>query len=107
MDVALMILLPLPIGWFVRPRLTAYVAYLAAFSFLFTFQSTMLITRWVGGSKNAFGAFPKANQGDVWSYGLVNLVFFGVGLGLLTLSSVLSSRRRVRNAPPMAARVAA
>ncbi len=107
MAVLLMILSPLPIGWFVRHRLTAYVAYLAAFSFLFTFQSTMLITEWAGGSKNAFGGFPKANKADVWSYGLVNLVFLAVGLGLLTLTSVVSARRRVRHAVPVGARVAA
>jgi hypothetical protein len=107
MSVALMILLPLPIGWFVRDRLTAFVAYLAAFSFLFTFQSTMLITEWAGGNKNAFGGYPKADKGDVWSYGVVNLVFLAIGLGLLTATSVLSSRRRNRRAVPAGARVAA
>jgi hypothetical protein len=107
MSVALMILLPLPIGWFVRDRLTAFVAYLAAFSFLFTFQSTMLITEWAGGSKNAFGSYPKANKGDVWSYGVVNLVFLAIGLGLLTGTSVLAARRRAKHAVPVAAPVAA
>jgi hypothetical protein len=107
MGVALMILLPLPIGWYVQPRLTAYVAYLAAFSFVFTFQSTMLITEWAGGSTKAFGAFPKANKADVWSYGVVNLAFLVIGLGLLTLTSVLSARRRTRAAEPVGARVAA
>jgi hypothetical protein len=107
MLVALMILLPFPIGWFVRDRLTAYVAYLAAFSFLFTFQSTMLITEWAGGNKNAFGGFPKANKGDVWSYGLVNLVFFAVGLGLLTAGTVLAARHRARQTVSSVSQVAA
>ncbi len=107
MSVALMILLPLPIGWFVHHRLTAFVAYLAAFSFVFTFQSTMLITEWVGGNKNAFGGYPKANKDDVWSYGVVNLVFLAIGVGLLTLAGVVSSRRRSRQAAPVGERVLA
>jgi hypothetical protein len=107
MGVALMILLPLPIGWFVHQRLTAYVAYLAAFNFVFIVQSVMLITEWAGGSKKAFGGFPHASQGEVWSYGLVNLVFLAIGLGLLTLTSVMSARRHARQAVPMGERVAA
>jgi hypothetical protein len=107
MSVALMILLPLPIGWFVRHRLTAFVAYLAAFSLVFTFQSTLLIVEWAGGSKKAFGSFPKTDTGDVWSYGVVNLVFLAIGLGLLIATSVVSARRRAKRAVPVAARVAA
>lgn len=104
MLVALMIVLPFPIGWFVRHRLTAYVAYLAAFSFLFTFQSTELIIDWAGGDTRAFGGFPKADS-DTWSYGVVNLGFLVVGLGLLTLGTVLASRRRARRAIPAAVHV--
>ena len=102
MLVALMIVLPFPIGWFVRHRLTAYVAYLAAFSFLFTFQSTELIIDWAGGDTRAFGGFPKAGKGEAYSYGLVNLIFLAVGLGLLTLGTILASRRRARRAVPAA-----
>lgn len=104
MIVALMILLPFPIGWFVRHRLAAYVAYLAAFGFLFTYQSTMLVIEWAGGSTRAFGSFPNADS-DTWSYGVVNLAFLAVGLGLLTLGAVLASRRRARHAVAAAVRV--
>jgi hypothetical protein len=96
MDLVLMVLAPFPIGWFIRHRLTAYVVYLAGFNFLFTFQSTKLITEWAGGSKNAFGGFPKAGSGEVWSYGLVNLILLVAGLGLLTLGRYLAGRRAGR-----------
>jgi hypothetical protein len=107
MLIALMLVLSLAIGWFVRPRLTAYVAYLAAFSLVFTFQSVVLITEWAGGDQKAFGAFPNGGRGEVWSYGVVNLVILAVGLGLLTLVTVLASRRRGRSAVAKPERVAA
>ncbi len=102
MNLILMIVAPLPIGWFVRDRLTGYVAYLSLFSLVFTFQSVLLITEWAGGSKNAFGGFPKANKADVWSYGVVNLIFLVVGLGLLMLGQYLAARRRSRRVAPTA-----
>lgn len=94
MNLALMILLPFPLGWFVRSRLAAYLTYTAAFSFLFTFQSAMLVVEWVGGSSRAFGPTPKANSADVYSYAVVNLIIYAVGLGLLALGQWLSGRRR-------------
>ena len=97
MLIALMLVLSLVIGWFVRPRLTAYVAYLATFSLLFTFQSVVLITEWAGGDQKAFGAFPGGGRSEVWSYGAVNLVILAVGMGLLTLVTVLASRRAGRS----------
>jgi hypothetical protein len=84
------------------------VAYLAAFSFVFTFQSTLLIVEWAGGTKKVFGGFPKAGSSDAWSYGLVNLVLLAIGLGLLTGTTVLAARWRARRAAPSgAARVVA
>jgi hypothetical protein len=89
-----------PIGWLVRHRLTAFVVYLAGFNFLFTFQSIKLITEWAGGSKAAFGPFPKANSGDAWSYGVVNLIFLAVGLGLLVAGRFAGARLRARRTDP-------
>ena len=66
MNLALMIVLPLPLGYFIKQRLAAYVVYFAAFAFLFTFQSVTLVLEWVGGSTSAFGPYPKTNSGDVW-----------------------------------------
>lgn len=103
MNLILIVVLPFPLGWFVRHRLAAYVTYFAAFNFLFTFQSVLLITKWLGGSKNAFGGFPKADSGDVYSYGVVNLLLFVAGLGLLALGSYLATRRRTPHPKPVSA----
>jgi hypothetical protein len=98
MDLALMVLAPFPIGWFVRDRRTAYTAYIALMSFVFTFQTGYLVIEWVGGKTNAFGPYPKANHGDVFGYGVVNLAIYAVGMGLLTLAYRLRSRRRAQGA---------
>jgi hypothetical protein len=102
-----MLVLALVIGWFVRPRLLAYVAYLAVFSVLFAFQSVVLIVDWAGGEQKAFGAFPDGGQGEVWSYGAVNLAILAVGVGLLTLATLVASRRRRGSAVSDPAQVAA
>ncbi len=48
-----------------------------------------------GGDYSAYVKNPAAVD---WSYGLVNLLIFAAGLGLVTLGSWLSARRR-RPAP--------
>ena len=105
----IMVLAALPLGWLVRHRLAAFVVYLAGFNFLFTFQSVKLITEWAAGDKSAFGPFPKASSGEAWSYGIVNLIFFAVGLGLLVAGVYLGARLRSRrpDRTPAAERVAA
>ena len=67
-------------------------------SFVFTFQSTTLLKEWNGGDYSAFVKNPAAVD---WSYGLVNLLVFAAGLGLVTLGSWLRARRR-RPAPSAA-----
>jgi hypothetical protein len=89
----ILVLAAFPIGWFVRDRRTAYLVYIAAQSFLFTFQTGMLVLEWVGGSTQAFGPYPKASHGETLSYGVVNLVFFAAGLGVLALALWLRARR--------------
>jgi hypothetical protein len=53
----------------------------------------MLVIEWVGGSKDAFGPYPKADKPEVWSYGVVNLVIFAVGIGLVLLGHRVAARR--------------
>ena len=86
-----MLLAPFPIGFFIRNRMAAYLAYVALHSFVFTFQSTTLLKEWTGGDYSAYVKNPAAVD---WSYGLVNLLIFAVGLGLVTFGSWLSARRR-------------
>ena len=69
---------PFPIGYFIRNRMAAYLAYVALHSFVFTFQSTTLLKEWNGGDYSAFVKNPAAVD---WSYGLVNLLIFAAGLG--------------------------
>jgi hypothetical protein len=98
MELILMVLAPFPIGFFIRNRPAAFVTYIAVHGFVFTFQTLNLILEWAGGSQEAFGPYPKASSGNVYSYGAVNLVIFGVGLGLVYLGSRLGARRRSRTA---------
>ena len=97
-ELIIMLLAPLPIGYFIRNRMAAYLAYVALHSFVFTFQSTTLLKEWNGGDYSAFVKNPAAVD---WSYGVVNLLIFAAGLGLVTLGSWLSARRR-RPAPSAA-----
>lgn len=94
MELIVMIVIAFPLGFFVRSRTAAYVAYIAVQGFVFTFQSVQLITEWVGGDTSAFGPYPKADNSEVWSYGVVNLVIFAAGLGLVALGCYLANRRR-------------
>lgn len=87
------LLLAFPLGFFIRPRLAAYVAYVAIHSFLFTFQTATLTRAWVGGSTEAF---PKDPDAGGWPYGLVNLAIYALGLGLVTAGGTLAARRRSR-----------
>jgi hypothetical protein len=38
MELIIMLLAPLPVGYFIRNRMAAYLAYVALHSFVFTFQ---------------------------------------------------------------------
>jgi predicted Na+-dependent transporter len=93
MELVLMLLLPFPLGYLMRNRLAAYVVYTAVHSFVFTFQTMMLLRAWVGGDTSAFGADPNSVE---WSYGLVNLLIYAAGLGLLWLGHRAGRGRRMR-----------
>jgi hypothetical protein len=102
MELVLMLLAAVPIGFFVRNRTAAFLAYIALHAYVFTFQSLTLLIDWAGGSDRAFGPFPDASTGDVFSYGLVNLAIYAVGLGLVYLGGRLGTRRRARASGPVA-----
>jgi hypothetical protein len=96
MELIIMILVPLPLGLLVRNRTAAYLSYIAIHAFVFTFQTAFLIIEWANGSTSAFGPFPDADDGQVWAYGVINLVFYGVGLGLVTLGCRIRAKRNAR-----------
>jgi hypothetical protein len=95
MELIVMLLVPLPLGYLIRPRIAAYLAYVGLHSFVFTFQTMTLTKAWVGGDHSAFAKDPKAVE---WSYGLINLAFYAIGLGLVTLGLWLRQRRDTHRA---------
>jgi hypothetical protein len=95
MELILMLLLPLPLGYLIASRTAAFLAYVAAHSFLFTFQTMTLLRGWVGGDTHAFARDPNGLE---WSYALVNLAIYGAGLGLVALGHRLAQRRRAKAA---------
>jgi hypothetical protein len=96
MELIIMLLAPFPIGYFIRNRMAAYLAYVALHSFVFTFQSTTLLKEWVGGDYSAFVKNPATAD---WSYGLVNLAIYAAGLGLVALGSWVAAKRRRATLP--------
>lgn len=78
-----------------EPHHRIYITFIAVHGFAFTFQTLMLIIEWVGGSKAAFGPYPKADEAQVWSYAAVNLLIFVVGLGLVLLGQRVAARRHL------------
>ena len=96
MELIIMLLVPFPLGFLLKSRVTAYIAYIAIHAFAFTFQTLNLIIEWVGGSEAAFGPYPDASSTDVWGYGAVNLLIYLVGLGLVALGHRVQAWRRGR-----------
>ncbi|MFG1689431.1 hypothetical protein ACGFNP_55435 [Nonomuraea sp. NPDC049269] len=94
MELIVMLLLPLPLGYFLRPKVAAYLAYIGAHSFVFTFQTMTLFKAWAGGDYDAFAKDP--NQPE-WAYAVVNLVIYATGLGLVALGSWLRARQARRS----------
>ncbi|MFG1924068.1 hypothetical protein [Cryptosporangium sp. NPDC048952] len=97
MELILMLVAPLPLGYVLRSRMAAFVAYIALHSFVFTFQSTSLTLEWVRGSTAAF----EADGATPWPYLVVNAVIYGVGLGLVALGAWLRERRVARRTAPV------
>ena len=91
MEPIIMLLAPFPLGYLIRNRMAAYLAYVALHSFVFTFQSTALLKEWTGGNYSAFVKNPAATD---WAYGLVNIAIYAAGLGLVALGSWAGAKRR-------------
>lgn len=93
------VLLAFPLGFLLRDRLAAYVAYLAVFGYAFSFQNVYLLRSWVqdpGG-----GAFPRDADQLPLSYLAVSIVIYAAGFGLVTLGHRLGGRRRARSQAPV------
>ena len=96
MELIVTVVLAFPLGFLVRDRITAYLAYIAVHAFVFPFQTFQLTREWVGGDTSAF----PADAGSVpWSYLLVNAVIYAAGLGLVTLGRRVRARRDAKRTP--------
>ena len=95
MELIATVLVTFPLGFFVRNRMAAYVAFIAVHSFVFSFQNTELLREWTGGD---YSAFPKDSDTAPWSYALVNIIIYAAGFGLVTLGHTLAARRRRKTA---------
>jgi hypothetical protein len=90
------ILLAFPLGFFVSNRLAANTAYAIAYLWAFVFQGVYLMLDSISSGKTlnddpAFvsGEFP-------WQYGVVTLLIFAVGFGLVALGRRVGRGRRER-----------
>lgn len=91
MGIIIMLLIPFPIGYLIRNRMAAYLAFVGLNSFLFTFQSTSMLKEWAGGDYSGFVKNPATVD---WLYAFVNLVIYAIGLGLVALGSWVRAKRR-------------
>jgi hypothetical protein len=84
------VLFAFPLGYFVRSRLAANVAYIAIYSYAFTFQAIYLTRSWVGGDDSAF---PHNPDDPPLGYLAVSLAIYAVGFCLVRLGQYVRARR--------------
>ena len=85
------ILLAFPLGYFVSSRLAANTTYAIAYLWAFVFQSVYLILDSLSGSSSN----PAVTTDDFpWGYGIVTLLIFGAGFGLVAAGRWVRLRRR-------------
>ena len=88
------VLFALPLGFFLRNRTSAFVAYIAIFGYSFTFQSVYLLRFSIGGDGDAFPTDPKEMP---VGYLVVTAGIYLVGFVLVALGHRLGTRRRTRS----------
>lgn len=95
--VAIIALIALPLGYVCKTRSTAFLAYIAAFAHVYTFQTANLVMEWVNGSGAAFPLdTSQALLGGTLSYFAVTSVIYVVGLLLVMAGHRLRVRRARR-----------
>jgi hypothetical protein len=92
MIAVLTLLVAFPLGFLVRNRLAAFVAYLSLYLYAFTFQTGYLTRAWVQGDDSAF---PRRADFGVEYLG-VTAAILAVGCALVVLGHHLGTRRRSR-----------
>lgn len=86
------VLAAFPLGYFLRSRLAASVAYGLAYLWAFTFQTLyLLLDSLHGGADPAFTTYTFP-----WEYGIVALAVIAAGFGLLNLGHWVRRRLTTR-----------
>ena len=92
--IAIVALLALPLGYVVKNRMAAYVAFGLAFAHVYTFQTANLVMEWVNGADAAFEQSSSTSLlGSTMGYFTFTTLVLLVGYGLVTLGHFLRTRR--------------
>ncbi|TDU90504.1 hypothetical protein EV138_4095 [Kribbella voronezhensis] len=92
------VLFAFPLGYFLRNRTSAYLAYVAIYAYSFTFQTLYLLRSWIGGSGEAF---PRDAEKLPLGYLAVTAGIYAVGFVLITVAHRLATKRRTRPTAPV------
>jgi hypothetical protein len=90
------ILLAFPLGFFVTNRLAANTAYAIAYLWAFVFQGIYLMLDSINSGKTLNDDPAFASDEFPWQYGVVTLLIFVVGFGLVQLGHRVGRGRRER-----------
>lgn len=91
------LLVALPLGFFCTKRAIAFIAYIAVFAHVYTFQTATLVMEWVNGNASAFPQEKSQNMvGGSSGYLAVTSLVYLVGFGLVWVGSKLRTRREGR-----------
>ena len=105
MTIIFTVLFAFAIGFLVKQRGLAVVAYLALNGFVFAYQTLSVLLDWLGPNQGragtAFGPKPtgfpvKFKQSELAGYGVVNLIATAVGVGLVVLGTNVARKRASR-----------
>lgn len=97
--IVIVALLALPLGYAVKNRMAAYVAFGLAFAHVYTFQTANLVMEWVNGADVAFEQSSSTSLlGPMMGYFTFTTLVLLVGYGLVTLGHFLRTRRASKTA---------
>src|SRR4051794_41726683 len=90
------ILTAFPLGFFLSSRLAANTAYAIAYLWAFVFQTLYLMLDSINAGKTLNDDPAFVGDEVPWQYGVVTLLIFGVGFGLVAVGHRVARRRRDR-----------
>lgn len=99
MNIVFTVLFAFAIGYFVKDRGLAVVAYLALDAIVFAYQTLSVLLSWMADDAPlAFGPAPTGfpvefSSSELVGYGVVNLIIIVVGVGLVVLGTRVGVRR--------------